>query len=163
MLQKLFLLLAEFWYEKESARKASFKAFMTTRIGDAIMLIGMLLLYAWSTPATLNFNQVLSVENLEHLAHMTINLPLIGTDVAALALVSFLIFWGTIGKSAQFPLHVWLPDAMEGPTPVSAMIHAATMVSAGVFLLVRMFPMYAIVMESSPGVMTFEHRHRVRG
>ncbi len=148
-------LLIGFWYEKESARKASFKAFMTTRIGDAIMLAGMLLLYAWSEPATLNFYQMLSIENLEHLAHMTISMPLIGTDVAALALVSFLIFWGTIGKSAQFPLHVWLPDAMEGPTPVSAMIHAATMVSAGVFLLVRMFPMYAMVMESSPGVMSF--------
>ena len=76
-------------------------------------------------------------------------------DGAGIALVSLLIFFGTVGKSAQFPLHVWLPDAMEGPTPVSAMIHAATMVSAGVFLLVRMFPMFFVAGEVSPGVMQF--------
>ncbi len=72
-----------------------------------------------------------------------------------IALVSILIFFGTVGKSASSRFHVWLPDAMEGPTPVSAMIHAATMVSAGVFLLVRMFPMFLVAGEVSPGVMQF--------
>ncbi|MEM7128583.1 MAG: proton-conducting transporter membrane subunit [Chloroflexota bacterium] len=147
-------LLIGFWYEKGTARAACMKAFMTTRIGDAIMLIGMLLLYARSEPSSLMFHDILSPENLEHLAHMTIWLPFFGT-VNLLGAIVVLIFFGTIGKSAQFPLHVWLPDAMEGPTPVSAMIHAATMVSAGVFLIVRLFPMFAEALHSSPDSMQF--------
>jgi NADH-quinone oxidoreductase subunit L len=148
-------LLIGFWYEKGSARAAAVKAFMTTRVGDAIMLAGMLLLYSWSRPSSLQFTEVLSFENLEHLASISLTLPVIGVTTTALGLVAVLIFFGTIGKSAQFPLHVWLPDAMEGPTPVSALIHAATMVSAGVFLLIRMYPMFAVAGEASPGTMSF--------
>ena len=143
-------LLIGFWYEKASARAASIKAFMTTRIGDAFLLIGMMLLYISSEPSTLAFDQILKIENLEHIAH----LPLPGFEsLSMLSGIALLIFLGTVGKSAQFPLHVWLPDAMEGPTPVSAMIHAATMVSAGVFLLVRLFPVYAVVLETDPETM----------
>ena len=148
-------LLIGFWYEKKSAQAASIKAFMTTRVGDAIMLIGMLLLYVYSVPSTLEFREILSSGNLEHLATTVVHIPLLGLDLPIATLTAFLIFFGTVGKSAQFPLHVWLPDAMEGPTPVSAMIHAATMVSAGVFLLVRMFPLYFVAGEVSPGLMTF--------
>ncbi|MGL4648485.1 MAG: NADH-quinone oxidoreductase subunit 5 family protein, partial [Caldilineaceae bacterium] len=148
-------LLIGFWYEKESARKAALKAFLTTRIGDAIMLIGMMLLYAWGNPPSLMFSDIFKPENLEHLAQMTVTIPLINSQVAAIGLIAVLILFGTIGKSAQFPLHVWLPDAMEGPTPVSAMIHAAAMVSAGVFLLLRMFPLYYVTLEAAPGAMTY--------
>jgi NADH-quinone oxidoreductase subunit L len=144
-------LLIGFWYEKKSAQAASIKAFMTTRVGDVFMLIGMIFLYVMSEPSTLRFADILNVENLHRIAEQTA--PLLG--VSWLALIAILIFFGTVGKSAQFPLHVWLPDAMEGPTPVSAMIHAATMVSAGVFLLIRMYPLYAMVAETSPGAMTF--------
>ncbi|MBP6439985.1 MAG: hypothetical protein KA259_00150 [Caldilineaceae bacterium] len=148
-------LLIGFWYEKPSAKKAAFKAFITTRVGDVIMLVGMMLLYMWSTPSTLVFEQVLAMENLEHLAEMTVTIPLIGVTTSAIGLIAVLLFFGTMGKSAQFPLHVWLPDAMEGPTPVSALIHAATMVSAGVFLVVRMFPLFFVAGETSPGSMQF--------
>ena len=148
-------LLIGFWYEKPTARAASIKAFMTTRVGDTIMLIGMMLLYFKSEPASLQFSQMLSIENLEHLAHQMVTVPLVGGEVPWIALIAVLIFFGTVGKSSQFPLHVWLPDAMEGPTPVSALIHAATMVSAGVFLMVRMFPLFYVAGEASPGVLTF--------
>jgi NADH-quinone oxidoreductase subunit L len=147
-------LLIGFWFEKESAKKAAFKAFMTTRIGDAIMLIGMMLLYIQSEPSTLRFSELFTAENLDHLAHTSVTIPIFGS-VPWIALIAVLLFFGTVGKSAQFPLHVWLPDAMEGPTPVSAMIHAATMVSAGVYLLVRMFPIYEYAGEVSAGVLTF--------
>ncbi len=148
-------LLIGFWYEKESAQAASIKAFMTTRIGDAIMFIGMMLLYVYSVPSSLTFETILRPDNLHHLAETIVNVPIIGAELPIIAVIAVLIFFGTVGKSAQFPLHVWLPDAMEGPTPVSAMIHAATMVSAGVFLLIRMFPLFAVAGEVTPGVMTF--------
>ncbi len=148
-------LLIGFWYEKESARKAAFKAFITTRIGDAVMLIGMMLLYAWGNPPSLMFHDIFTPENLEHLAQMHVTVPLINAVVPAIGLIAVLILFGTIGKSAQFPLHVWLPDAMEGPTPVSAMIHAAAMVSAGVFLLIRMYPLFYVAGEAAPGAMTY--------
>jgi NADH-quinone oxidoreductase subunit L len=148
-------LLIGFWYEKESARKAAFKAFITTRIGDAIMLIGMMLLYSWSKPPSLQFSDIFTPENMEHLSNMTVTVPLLAIQVSAIGLIAVLLLFGTIGKSAQFPLHVWLPDAMEGPTPVSAMIHAAAMVSAGVFLLIRMFPLYYHAGEASPGSMWY--------
>lgn len=147
-------LLIGFWYEKGSARAAAVKAFMTTRIGDAIMLIGMMLLYVRSEPSSLRFSEIFTSHNLEQLAHSTANVPFVG-EVPWIALIAILIFFGTVGKSAQFPLHVWLPDAMEGPTPVSAMIHAATMVSAGVFLLVRMFPIYEVAGEVSGSALQF--------
>ncbi|MEZ4870284.1 MAG: proton-conducting transporter membrane subunit [Caldilineaceae bacterium] len=148
-------LLIGFWYEKPSAQAASIKAFMTTRIGDVIMLIGVMFLYIHSEPSSLMFADILNVENLHHLAELSVTIPLINQTLPWVAVIAVLIFFGTVGKSAQFPLHVWLPDAMEGPTPVSAMIHAATMVSAGVFLLVRMFPLFFVAGEASPGAMTF--------
>lgn len=148
-------LLIGFWFEKPTAKRAAFKAFMTTRIGDTLMFIGMVLLYAWSKPSTLVFDAILAPANLEQLSEHLVHLPLIGITTPAVALIAVLIFFGTVGKSAQFPLHVWLPDAMEGPTPVSAMIHAATMVSAGVFLLIRMFPLFFAAGEIAPGTMQF--------
>jgi NADH-quinone oxidoreductase subunit L len=123
-------LLIGFWYEKQSASDAAKKAFLTTRIGDVGMMIGMLLLF-FST-GTFVFGDIFAMaEN--------------GMIPAAIITAStLLLFCGAIGKSAQFPLHVWLPDAMEGPTPVSALIHAATMVAAGVYLVGRSFPLFSL-------------------
>lgn len=146
-------LLIGFWYEKKTAMAANIKAFMTTRVGDAIMLIGMMLLYSFSESNSLMFHDIFHPENLDSIAHLTWSI--FGVPFNALGVIAVLIFFGTVGKSAQFPLHVWLPDAMEGPTPVSAMIHAATMVSAGVFLLVRMFPLFSHAMEVAPASMQF--------
>jgi NADH-quinone oxidoreductase subunit L len=128
-------LLIGFWYGKPSARNAAVKAFMTTRIGDVFMLLGISFLY-YAT-GTLSYREIFTEEMLQHLVE--IQTPILGLTGAGL--IAILLFIGTIGKSAQFPLHVWLPDAMEGPTPVSAMIHAATMVSAGVYATIRMFPL----------------------
>lgn len=129
-------LLIGFWYAKESARAAAIKAFLTTRVGDVFMLLGIVALY--SATGTLNFREILhNPQVLETLASTASGY--FGLSVAAL--IGLLLFIGTVGKSAQWPLHVWLPDAMEGPTPVSAMIHAATMVSAGVYMVIRMFPL----------------------
>jgi len=129
-------LLIGFWFAKPSARAAAIKAFITTRIGDVFMLLG--LVYLYSKAGSLSYSVIFSPDVLEHLAHD----PAIGgfLGLTAASLIGILLFIGTIGKSAQFPLHVWLPDAMEGPTPVSAMIHAATMVSAGVYMVIRIFP-----------------------
>ncbi|MBL8102508.1 MAG: NADH-quinone oxidoreductase subunit L [Anaerolineales bacterium] len=128
-------LLIGFWYAKPSARNAAIKAFMTTRIGDVFMLLGIAFLY--SVTGTLTYREIFTEEILHTLA--TVPTGVFGLSAAGL--ISILLFIGTVGKSAQWPLHVWLPDAMEGPTPVSAMIHAATMVSAGVYAVVRMFPL----------------------
>ncbi len=129
-------LLIGFWYAKPSARAAAIKAFITTRVGDVFMLLGIVALY--SATGTLNFREILyNHELLQTLASTPSNV--LGLSVAGL--IGLLLFIGTIGKSAQWPLHVWLPDAMEGPTPVSAMIHAATMVSAGVYMVIRVFPL----------------------
>jgi len=116
------------------ARAAALKAFLTTRIGDVLLFAGMLLL--WNYAGTLTFGEIFQPEVLEHLTEITVwGLP-------AATVIALLIFGGAVGKSAQFPLHVWLPDAMEGPTPVSALIHAATMVAAGVYLVARTFPIF---------------------
>jgi len=128
-------LLIGFWYGKPSARNAAIKAFMTTRIGDVFMLLGISFLY-WAT-GTLSFREIFTEHTLSVLAANPT--PIFG--ISAAGLIGLLLFIGTVGKSAQWPLHVWLPDAMEGPTPVSAMIHAATMVSAGVYAAIRMFPL----------------------
>ncbi len=131
-------LLIGFWYGRPSARDAAVKAFMTTRIGDAFMLLGLAALY--SLTGTFRFSEILgSPQTLEILS--TSASGVLGLSWAGL--IGILLLMGTVGKSAQFPLHVWLPDAMEGPTPVSAMIHAATMVSAGVYLALRFFPLIA--------------------
>jgi NADH-quinone oxidoreductase subunit L len=114
-------LLIGFWFERKTAADAAKKAFIVTRIGDSAMLIGIV--YLWTKVGSLDFDAVFSsAEGL-------------GAGVATVA--ALLLFAGAVGKSAQMPLHVWLPDAMEGPTPVSALIHAATMVTAGVYLVVR--------------------------
>jgi NADH-quinone oxidoreductase subunit L len=131
-------LLIGFWYAKPSARDAAVKAFMTTRIGDVFMLLGIAYLY--SATGTLTFREIFTEEVLSTLA----SVPSGFLEFSAAGLIGLLLFIGTVGKSAQFPLHVWLPDAMEGPTPVSAMIHAATMVSAGVYAVVRMFPLISL-------------------
>ena len=131
-------LLIGFWYAKPSARDAAVKAFMTTRVGDVFMLLGIAYLY--SVTGTLSFRTIFSEEILHTLA--TVPSGFLGFSIAGL--IGLLLFIGTVGKSAQFPLHVWLPDAMEGPTPVSAMIHAATMVSAGVYAVIRMFPLISL-------------------
>jgi len=129
-------LLIGFLYEKKSAYQAAVKAFMTTRIADVLMLVGIGYLYAEA--GTLSFREILYNEAmLHHLANTAA--PVLG--ISAAALIGMLLVIGTIGKSAQFPLHIWLPDAMEGPTPVSAMIHAAAMVSAGVYMIIRMYPL----------------------
>ena len=123
-------LLISFWFEKPEAAAAGRKAFLTTRIGDAGLLLGILLL-AFST-GTLQFAQLGE-------ARATL---LLRDQAGVLTWISVLIFLGAVGKSAQIPLHVWLPDAMEGPTPVSALIHAATMVAAGVYLVARTFVLF---------------------
>jgi NADH-quinone oxidoreductase subunit L len=129
-------LLIGFWYAKPSARAAMIKAFITTRVGDVVMLLGIAYLY--SATGTLNYHAIFyNPEVLDGLASASSGF--FGLSVAGL--ISLLLFVGAIGKSAQWPLHVWLPDAMEGPTPVSAMIHAATMVSAGVYMMIRIFPL----------------------
>ena len=131
-------LLIGFWYHKPSAAAAAKKAFITTRIGDVGFFLGIVWLY--SETGTLLFydngHGCLEASALTKLVSMTVG----GGMVVATA-ISLLIFCGAVGKSGQVPLHVWLPDAMEGPTPVSALIHAATMVAAGVFLLARVYPL----------------------
>jgi len=126
--------LIGFWFEKPSAADASKKAFLTTRIGDVGFLLGLLTLFA--ALGTFEFSK------LGAAVHTHWDHPL-------LPLAAGLIFCGAVGKSAQFPLHVWLPDAMEGPTPVSALIHAATMVAAGVYLLARSFVLFEATPEIS--------------
>ncbi len=129
-------LLIGFWYGKLSARAAMIKAFLVTRIGDVFMLLGIAYLY--SATGTLSFRGIFfNHEVLQQLATQPSNF----LGLSSAGLIGILLFIGTVGKSAQFPLHVWLPDAMEGPTPVSAMIHAATMVSAGVYMVIRIFPL----------------------
>jgi NADH-quinone oxidoreductase subunit L len=132
--------LIGFFYRKPSAYKAAVKAFMTTRVGDMLLLLGIAYLYTQT--GTLNFYDVLHNEQV--LTSLAATPAVLGLGISAAGLIGILIFGGTVGKSAQFPLHVWLPDAMEGPTPVSAMIHAATMVSAGIFLLLRFFPLLQV-------------------
>ena len=116
-------LLIGFWFDKSSAADAAKKAFLTNRVGDFGFLIGILMV--WAALGSVGFADLSNA--------------LSGETAAVTGLAGFLIFCGAMGKSAQFPLHVWLPDAMEGPTPVSALIHAATMVAAGVYMLCRVF------------------------
>ena len=131
-------LLIGFWYQKPSAVAAAKKAFITTRIGDLAFLLGMVWLY--SQAGTLVFYDN-GAGCLEHAALIKLMTQATIFGMAASTGIALLIFCGAIGKSGQVPLHVWLPDAMEGPTPVSALIHAATMVAAGVFLIARVYPL----------------------
>jgi NADH-quinone oxidoreductase subunit L len=130
-------LLIGFWYRKRSAALAAKKAFITNRVGDVGFALGIMAI--WVNTGTLDIRESLHVLTSETLVAFPVPLPI----------VALLVFAGAVGKSAQFPLHVWLPDAMEGPTPVSALIHAATMVNAGVYLVARANPLFA----SAPDVM----------
>lgn len=125
-------LLIGFWYQKDEPRRASFKAFIVNRVGDAGFLIGIFILFA--------FFKTFELPVLYEL--FAVEQPQLSSDL--LFLLGIGLFFGAVGKSAQFPLQTWLPDAMAGPTPVSALIHAATMVAAGVFMLIRVFPMLSI-------------------
>jgi NADH-quinone oxidoreductase subunit L len=128
-------LLIGFYRHKPSAANASIKAFMTTRVGDTGLFIGMLALFG--IVGSFRFEEIYAaIEAGKFSGEMW--------GFTAATVIAFGIFLGTVGKSAQFPLQVWLPDAMEGPTPVSALIHAATMVAAGVYLIIRMFPLLEV-------------------
>ncbi|MCK9858007.1 NADH-quinone oxidoreductase subunit L [Paenibacillus sp. ATY16] len=126
-------LLVGFWYAKPAARAAAKKAFIVTRIGDAGLLLGIIVLFWYMPGHALDFSSIHNVFTEGQSGTITTTIT---TSIA------LLLFMGVIGKSGQFPLHVWLPDAMEGPTPISALIHAATMVAAGVFLLARTFDIF---------------------
>jgi NADH-quinone oxidoreductase subunit L len=142
-------LLIGFWYHKPSAAAAAKKAFITTRIGDLALLLGMVWLY--SQTGTLLFYDG-GKGCLEHSALVQLVAQTTSLGLAVSTGIGLLIFCGAIGKSGQVPLHVWLPDAMEGPTPVSALIHAATMVAAGVFLVARVYPLMATTPEQMMGM-----------
>src|SRR6266566_1379538 len=133
-------LLIGFWYHKPSAAAAAKKAFITTRIGDLALLLGMVWLYSQAN-TLLFYDSGKGCLEQSVLAKLVAQTAAIGMAVSTG--IALLIFCGAIGKSGQVPLHVWLPDAMEGPTPVSALIHAATMVAAGVFLVARVYPLMA--------------------
>lgn len=133
-------LLIGFWFEKKSAADAGKKAFITTRVGDLGFIVGLMLIAAYC--GTFNYGGV-----FEKAASGTV-------PAGVLTAAAIFIFCGAVGKSAQFPLHVWLPDAMEGPTPVSALIHAATMVAAGVYLVARSMPLYVTSADASLVVAT---------
>ena len=127
-------LLIGFWFQKPSAAAAAKKAFVVNRIGDFGFLLGVFLI--WTTFGTVDFEALFGSPDLIKAVFVQ--------DPAVLTTICFLLFVGAMGKSAQFPLHVWLPDAMEGPTPVSALIHAATMVTAGVYLVARCTPFFVL-------------------
>ncbi|HTH42095.1 MAG TPA: NADH-quinone oxidoreductase subunit L [Terracidiphilus sp.] len=131
-------LLIGFWYQKPSAAAAAKKAFLTTRVGDIFFLLGIVWLFA-QTGTLLFYDH--GTGSLEPLALASLLTQHAALGLTAAGAIGLLIFAGAAGKSGQLPLHVWLPDAMEGPTPVSALIHAATMVAAGVYLIARVYPL----------------------
>ena len=128
--------LIGFWFKKESANRAAIKAFVVNRVGDFGLALGIFLIFYIF--GTVNYDEVF--EQIPNVLDKKINF--IGINIEIIDLICLLLLIGAMGKSAQFLLHTWLPDAMEGPTPVSALIHAATMVTAGVFLIVRCSPIY---------------------
>ncbi len=137
-------LLIGYWYQKPSAAAAAKKAFLTTRLGDLGLLIGLFLI--WMQFGTFDFHDTLVegkvvAQGIFGLSRLSAAAPYAGTWMVTT--ICLLMTWAAMGKSAQFPLHVWLPDAMEGPSPVSALIHAATMVTAGVYLIARSAPLFA--------------------
>lgn len=138
-------LLIGFWFKKPTANAAAIKAFVTNRVGDVGLALGVMTIYL--VFGSVNYDVVFGAiaENADR------RLDFLGMNFGAMELIAGLLFIGAMGKSAQFILHVWLPDAMEGPTPVSALIHAATMVTAGVFLVCRAYPIY----EAAPVVSGF--------
>ena len=137
--------LIGFWFKKSTANAAAIKAFLVNRVGDFGFALGIFLVFYIF--GTLNYDEVFNQVSF----YKDNNLNFLGLEINAINLICFLLFIGAMGKSAQIFLHTWLPDAMEGPTPVSALIHAATMVTAGVFLVVRCSPIY----EYSPIILNF--------
>jgi NADH-quinone oxidoreductase subunit L len=131
-------LLIGFWYQKPSAAAAAKKAFLTTRVGDIFFLLGIVWLFA-QTGTLLFYNH--GAGSIEGWALTGLLAQPAALGLSAATAIGLLIFAGAAGKSGQLPLHVWLPDAMDGPTPVSALIHAATMVAAGVYLIARVYPL----------------------
>ncbi|TAL80529.1 MAG: NADH-quinone oxidoreductase subunit L, partial [Beijerinckiaceae bacterium] len=138
-------LLIGFWYEKPSANAAAIKAFVVNRVGDFGFALGIFTVFLLT--GSISFDQIFAAA--PGLAHKTIHI--FGANLDAMTITCLLLFMGAMGKSAQFLLHTWLPDAMEGPTPVSALIHAATMVTAGVFMVARLSPLF----EQAPAAMSF--------
>ena len=140
-------LLIGFWYKKPSANSAAIKAFVVNRVGDFGLAIGIFLIFKYT--GSVNFVDVFkAIPTL-----LDKNISMLGIEASLINFICIFLFIGAMGKSAQIFLHTWLPDAMEGPTPVSALIHAATMVTAGVFLVVRCSPIF----EYSPFVLNEVH------
>ena len=138
-------LLIGFWIKKESAIKANYKAFLVNRVGDIGLLLGLcLILLSYNTT---DYNQIFQIKNSINLDSVSI----FGFTFNALSAICLLLFIGAMAKSAQVPLQFWLPDSMEGPTPISALIHAATMVTAGIYMVARLSPLY----ELTDGVLVF--------
>ena len=129
-------LLIGFWYKRETANNAAIKAFIVNRVGDFGLAIGIFLIFFYF--GTINFKEVFELVP----QYLEVKFLFLGFETSLVTLICVFLFIGAMGKSAQFLLHTWLPDAMEGPTPVSALIHAATMVTAGVFLVVRCSPLF---------------------
>ena len=133
-------LLIGFWYNKPTAIFANMKAFLVNRVGDFGFIIGIGLIAAYA--GTLNYTELFAKAN--ELAAIDFPWYIFGMDAMLITVICICLFIGAMGKSAQFPLHVWLPDSMEGPTPISALIHAATMVTAGIFMVARMSPLFEL-------------------
>ena len=132
-------LLIGFWYKKDTAIFANMKAFLVNRVGDFGFILGIAAIVMYT--GTLDYKEVF--QQAEQIAKL--NISIFGeTEFALMTVICILLFVGAMGKSAQVPLHVWLPDSMEGPTPISALIHAATMVTAGIFMVARMSPLYEL-------------------
>jgi len=146
-------LLIGYYYEKPSAVAACKKAFIVTRFADLGFLIGILVLAGVSD--TLDINTMIATVTAPDSSHATQLLTSSFLGISAITWGAVLVFMGGAGKSAMFPLHIWLPDAMEGPTPVSALIHAATMVVAGVFLVARLFPIYALTADVALDIVAY--------
>jgi NADH-quinone oxidoreductase subunit L len=146
-------LLIGFWFDRPTAIYANLKAFLVNRVGDFGFLLGIALVLFYFG-GSLDYAQVFKVAPA--LTNVTISLfP--GLEFSLLTVTCILLFVGAMGKSAQFPLHVWLPDSMEGPTPISALIHAATMVTAGIFMVARMSPLFELSDTALNFIMTNRH------
>ena len=143
-------LLIGFWYEKPTANAAAIKAFVVNRVGDFGFLLGIFTVFM--VTKSVSFDTIFAAA--PGLATKTAHV--FGHDWPVMEVACLLLFMGAMGKSAQFMLHTWLPDAMEGPTPVSALIHAATMVTAGVFMVARLSPLF----EQAPAALVLRHHHR---
>ena len=147
-------LLIGFWYEKPRANAAAIKAFVVNRVGDFGFALGIFLVFTLTD--SVGFDQIFAAA--PGLADKTVHV--FGLDMDAMTITCLLLFMGAMGKSAQFLLHTWLPDAMEGPTPVSALIHAATMVTAGVFMVARLSPLFERRPRRSPSSPSSARRRR---